>query len=47
MNNNILKQKDFRGYKQAIIPGIDKVLAYTDSKTYVENTLDAIGILLL
>ena len=33
MSNNILKQKDFRGYKQAIIPGIDKVLAYTDSKT--------------
>ena len=33
MNNNILKQKDFRGYKQAIIPGVDKVLAYTDSKT--------------
>ena len=33
MNNNILKQKDFRGYKQAIIPGVDKILAYTDSKT--------------
>ena len=33
MNNNILKQKDFRGHKQAIIPGVDKVLAYTDSKT--------------
>ena len=33
MNNNILKQKDFRGYKQAMIPGVDKVLAYTDSKT--------------
>ena len=33
MNNNILKQKDFRGYKQAIIPGVDKILACTDSKT--------------
>ena len=33
MNNNILKQKDFRGYKQAIIPGVDKILACADSKT--------------
>ena len=33
MNNNILNQKDFRGYKQAIIPGTDKILSCTDSKT--------------
>ena len=33
MNNNILKQQDFRGYKQAIIPGVDEILACTDSKT--------------
>jgi nitrite reductase/ring-hydroxylating ferredoxin subunit len=33
MGNDNFKQKDFRGYKQSTIPGIDKGLAQTNSKT--------------
>ena len=33
MNNNSLKQEDFRGYKQAITPGVDEILSHTNPKT--------------
>ena len=33
MNNNSLKNEDFRGYNQAITPGVDEILSYTNPKT--------------
>ncbi|MDA9663899.1 aromatic ring-hydroxylating dioxygenase subunit alpha [Candidatus Pelagibacter sp.] len=33
MNNNSLKHEDFRGYKQAITPGVDEILSFTSPKT--------------
>ena len=33
MNNDSLRQNDFRGYKQTITPKVDEILSYSGSKT--------------